>query len=1089
MSVLLEKVSLFASLGSSDLEAQRIAREFAQMILDDPQLILDFIEAGIIPAALRKFDDGEDASSRLVYATLLRTLTTQKGFPADSRIQESIGRARRELREIGVLFVILRVLRLDEKHHQDLWMILSDTMSAVIDRVSMPFNELAVPWLVMQLEQCRSPWQVFCCASMLRSCLGVKGKSTPANSILEHAFSTACVPVLVEKLRLRCGQDGNQPIASILKVMTTVPRMAYDALRLNAVPAILANMASPQPMPSRFIDPSGEWCDELDYHRALVQILRNLVGPKHHFCTTTEYLRVEGAVALMRANCTQLLFSRLWCKTTLKLLSKLAAILDNTASFQYVHFLSQTDCEQFLHEYAQALVAKLADATPSPLQIDAIQHVDRNESNPFEHAKYVTTEFSLVRAITALSDLASGQKAILDCNGSVTAVVKYLKSVLQSQVKCDPSTSLPHPRMGNGLCSVSKHGGSLLLNALATLLNLVKMRRGTKGAVAASAFHAIPPVFFATVILDEKEPDEQDPRLPQISYLHAVAAEIMARLSSITKGQRQATAVAPTILNALCTNSVEPPSSIVHLINVLGNIVSTQDGLSNLAYCNAAAALQRVRELITRRKQSTPQEIQKQIESAGKLHTLHTLIQSQETRVSEFSARVSSSCAGAAARCLVWPEDNGQVEFRASLKPGICSFAVASAEQGSSLPWLRDLSIGALSCGAFVGMLMHRLRMDSGVSFGETILQYCVARKFNQEFKIRMIRKAFGSTFADGCVSIQKWIECHDYTRAAARMIQKELEKQFKVNHAQQQWFGRLTLEKVAAQLKEHINLPPGWDATVIARSAVSIFSPPLALLGIGDRNSEFVVLCQNSERRFSTPVLTGSSERTEPFNRNNPESSTLFAKPAIPEVQSDPVERQPLSAPSAAAIPPGWVELLHQASGLPYYVNTVTNASTWERPVAQSHPSPAQPSQPILAGHQLRPHRTYSSSPHHKNDYLPAVNSSSDSTQHTWAPPTQKYALPPNVPTPQKSTLPPNSPLLQAMPKTTVQEIEFKEALHVIQQDANQNFKLVAPASRHNETDVVSDEDESQNILDRVWDKLFQAAQNAQEEKFDFKN
>jgi hypothetical protein len=74
-------------------------------------------------------------------------------------------------------------------------------------------------------------------------------------------------------------------------------------------------------------------------------------------------------------------------------------------------------------------------------------------------------------------------------------------------------------------------------------------------------------------------------------------------------------------------------------------------------------------------------------------------------------------------------------------------------------------------------------------------------------------------------------------------------------------------------------------------------------------------------------------------------------------------------------------------------------------------------------------------------------------------------------------------------MPKTTVQEIEFKEALHVIQQDANQNFKLVAPASRHNETDVVSDEDESQNILDRVWDKLFQAAQNAQEEKFDFKN
>jgi hypothetical protein len=100
-----------------------------------------------------------------------------------------------------------------------------------------------------------------------------------------------------------------------------------------------------------------------------------------------------------------------------------------------------------------------------------------------------------------------------------------------------------------------------------------------------------------------------------------------------------------------------------------------------------------------------------------------------------------------------------------------------------------------------------------------------------------------------------------------------------------------------------------------------------------------------------------------------------------------------------------------------------------------------------------------------------------------------QKYALPPNLPTPQKYALPPNPPLLQDLPKMTVQEMEFKEATLDIQKAANQNYELLAPASRHNETDVVSDEDESQNTLERVWAKLFQAAQNAQEEHFDFKN
>ena len=598
MSSYLEKVASFASLQSS--EAREIVHEFENMIIGDAQLRIDLIDAGVIPVALRKFDESEDAESRLSYARLLWTMTTQKGFQSDSQYRDGIGRARKELRELGALFVILRVLRSDKEHNPDLWLLLSNTMIAVLDRVSLPFNEVAVPWLVTQLELYWAPWEVFCCASMLRSCLGIKGKHAPAAEILEHAYSAGCLPVLIAKLFGGCGHDGNQPIASILKALTRLTHIGLAALGLNGVPVILANIASPEPMPSSFIDPQGEWSDELDYHQTLVRVLMNFVCNRStHATAASQSLQMQGTLVLLRENCIRLFASRLWCKNTAKLLLNMAENVDEAESLQD-GFMNHVDCEHFFLEYAQVLMTKLAYVTSSASQFDAAQHIKAHEWN----------ELAIASDITALSKLSRGKKAILECNSGVTMIVQFLKLVLHKEAKLDAPTSSRHLCMGTAWFAVSMPGASLLHNLLSTLLNLVKVRRGTKGAVAAGVFHAINPVFFATTVVNETgiREQEESQQSRMISELHAVAAEILARISSITKGQRQAVTVAPTILNALCADVAENTPFLHHLVDVLGNIASTEDGLSVLAFCNAAPVFQNSRELVVR-KQSTPQTV------------------------------------------------------------------------------------------------------------------------------------------------------------------------------------------------------------------------------------------------------------------------------------------------------------------------------------------------------------------------------------------------------------------------------------------------------------------------------------------------
>jgi hypothetical protein len=865
MSTFSKTVHSLASFKNSDSQDKNLAQEIDQMILGNPRLRIDFVEAGIVPVALRKFDDCRDAESRVTYAKLLRTMTIQKGFQDDSQIQYGLGRARRELRELGVLFVIFRVLRLEERHGPDIWLSLSDTMSAVMDRVSLPFNELAVPWLVLQLEQCWAPWQVYCCASMLRSCLGIRGKVSHAEAGLEHAFLAGCVPVLISKLANCCGQDGNQPIASMLKALTRVSHISCTALNLNIIPAVLSNVASPEPSPSSFIDPDGEWCDELDYHRNLVGVLRNLVCIQHPFAAAAfQSPQMQGSFVLLRENIIPLLVDRLWCKKSSKLLLTIATSIEKEGSLINGHF--RADCEQFFLDYSRALMTKLAEMTSSIVlhHRDTVQRVDARETIEFAPKRAVINELAVARAIAALSALPGGKKAILECIGGITVIVKFLNFVLRKEVILDPPILLLHPCIGIGLHAVSKHGIHLLHSVLSTLLNLVKVRRGTKGAVAAGAFHAITPVLFTVKVLDELDHGEEESRQNlQISRLHAIAAEILARISSITKGQRQAVTVVPTILNALCVHSTQIPSSLVCLIDALGNVASTRDGLSYLAFCNAAPVLQSVGELLMM-VQSPPEEIQTQTESAGKLQVLHTLVKSHQARLSDFSDLVFSSCACAASKCLVWPEGSGVSEFQAPLMPKTGSFAEAVTKQGLVLPWLCQLTTSAVSCSAFLGMLIQRMAIDMGISFSKTILQYSVSKKFDRRFNIRMIRKTIGTTFANGCISIRTWLDNHALTCLAARMIQEVLEGQEKSHLAKEQQLGHWPIHMVAAHLQA--KLPKSCDASVIARSAVSIFSPPLALLEIGEGNSQSVVLCQHSGI-VPAALARHSSDRIVHFN------------------------------------------------------------------------------------------------------------------------------------------------------------------------------------------------------------------------------
>jgi hypothetical protein len=880
------KVNQFASLHCSDPQAQEIAQEIVPFIYEGSQVRSDFVDAGIIPRALQKLDESENVASRVCYARLLRALTVPIGSQVNSQTLESIKKARRELRELGALFVILSALRSVEEPDADLLMNLSDTMNALtrqMDRVSMPFNELAVPWLVLKLQQSCTLWQVYSYASMLRGCLGINSKHVPIDTVLNHAFSAGCLPVLISTITVFCGQDGIQPIASILKALTHNHHVSFAALGLNIVPAILANIASPQSIPSHFIDPVGEWSEDLDYHRILVRILLKLVCTNYPLMDATyQSAQMHGTVILWNANAIPLLVSRIWCKTSTKVLSNMAERVEKALLSQNGHYMNHAACLRFFFDYATALLTTLANIPSQALQLAAMQ-------NEITAGSF---QLAISRAVAALSELSGGIKAILEFQGGVSILVKIVQSVLRTET--GPADSLP---VAIKSFAVSRHGTSLLTTLLLTLLNIVRVRRGTKGAVAAGVVNAIAPALFVAGVQDSSGNPEAS-QAWKGPWMH-LAAETLARVSSITKGQRQALAVTPMIMKALCAHAAEAQPFLMSLIDVLGNIASTQEGLRNLAFCNAAPALQYCRELMMRAQPIAPEELLKQIEVAEKLHALRMLVKSNQMQISKFFVRVRSSCAFAASKRLLLSESSCQAEVQAASRSNVCPFAVAATEHDLVVPNIAQFFTRTACCGAIIGALIRQIGTKDGASFCESILQYCICKKFDQSKKLEAIQKTFGPRFAVDCIGIQAWIKNHELFCAAARAIHSLLKQQADAssvgNELQVQWPYQLPMKMAAAHLKDSMKLPRGCDAGMVVRSAVSVFSPPLTILGIGEGGSEWVLLCPKPENQEDSKVAHSGSLSV------SSEGASVESVDVVGDEESHPV-----SSAHDASPPPG---------------------------------------------------------------------------------------------------------------------------------------------------------------------------------------
>jgi len=103
------------------------------------------------------------------------------------------------------------------------------------------------------------------------------------------------------------------------------------------------------------------------------------------------------------------------------------------------------------------------------------------------------------------------------------------------------------------------------------------------------------------------------------------------------------------------------------------------------------------------------------------------------------------------------------------------------------------------------------------------------------------------------------------------------------------------------------------------------------------------------------------------PYYMNTATGQTVWERPAGTSAPAAPAAP---AAPVPSALPAGWVEKVDPASNRPYYMNTATGQTVWERPATDSLHKPPTPSYPLQA---VGPH---ASSPSSASTPVPNVTS-----------------------------------------------------------------------------------------------------------------
>ena len=132
--------------------------------------------------------------------------------------------------------------------------------------------------------------------------------------------------------------------------------------------------------------------------------------------------------------------------------------------------------------------------------------------------------------------------------------------------------------------------------------------------------------------------------------------------------------------------------------------------------------------------------------------------------------------------------------------------------------------------------------------------------------------------------------------------------------------------------------LPEGWTERIDPASGNTYFVNTVDNTTSWSRPEMEDLAMDTPLKSFET---TASSEVASP--EQAPEEMLASEEPAAQSTAEEPATAS-AEGETQAPLPAGWIEIIDEASGLPYYVNEAENVTVWERPVApMSESAPAE--------------------------------------------------------------------------------------------------------------------------------------------------